>query len=75
MVLAAIAVGTCTAIGSRDALWGTGIMGGALLAAALARLALPPRFAGMLATRSKIIDVLTFTVLGTGTLALSLLLP
>ncbi|MBV9095310.1 MAG: DUF3017 domain-containing protein [Streptosporangiaceae bacterium] len=55
--------------------WGTGLAGCALLAAALARLVLPSRHAGLLSSRRKASDVLAFTVLGAGMLALALMLP
>jgi hypothetical protein len=61
--------------GSRYAGRGTGVVGCSLLAAGLARLVLPPRYAGMLATRRKASDVLAFTVLGAGVLGIALLLP
>ena len=50
-------------------------MGGALLAAAAARLVLPPRFAGLLASRGKALDVAAFAVLGTAVLAVAAWLP
>ena len=46
-----------------------------LLAAALARLILPNRFAGVLASRRKTSDVLAFAVLGAAVLAVALSLP
>ena len=48
---------------------------GTLLAAALARLLLPNRFAGLLASRRKASDVLAFAVLGAAVLAVALSLP
>ena len=61
--------------GARHAGRGAGIVGAALLAAALARLALPPRYAGLLASRSKTQDVAGFAVLGAAVLAVALSLP
>jgi hypothetical protein len=76
LVLAGVAAGLFMAYqGSRYAGRGTGVVGCSLLAAGLARLVLPPRYAGMLATRRKASDVLAFTVLGAGVLGIALLLP
>lgn len=76
LVLAVIAVGLVIAFhGSRFAGRGTALIGGALLAAAVARLLLPQRAAGLLASRGKAIDVLTFTVLGGCVLGIALALP
>ena len=61
--------------GASYAALGTGVLGGSLLAAALARLILPERYAGLLATRRKASDVLTFAVLGAAVLAVALMLP
>jgi hypothetical protein len=54
---------------------GAAIVGAALLAAAVARLALPPRYAGLLASRSKTQDVAGFAVLGVAVLAVAASLP
>ncbi len=54
---------------------GAAVLGAALLAAAVARLLLPARLAGLLATRKRVTDVLTLTVLGTGLLVAGLILP
>ena len=54
---------------------GAALVGAALLAAALARLALPPRYAGLLASRSKTQDVAGFAVLGAAVLAVAASLP
>jgi Protein of unknown function (DUF3017) len=54
---------------------GTLAVAGLLFAAALARLALPERRAGMLASRRRLIDVAVLTALGTGLLVAGLLLP
>ena len=53
-----------------------GVVGGAaLLAAAVARLLLPPRVAGLLATRKRANDVVTFAIFGIGLLVAGLVLP
>jgi hypothetical protein len=48
---------------------------GALFVAALARLALPERRAGMLASRRRAIDVTALAVLAVGLLVAGLILP
>ncbi len=76
IVLAGVAAGLYTACqGSRYAAHGAGLVGCALLLAALARLVLPARYAGLLVTRGKAFDVLAFTVLGTAMLAVAISLP
>jgi Protein of unknown function (DUF3017) len=76
IVLAGVAVGLfITWQGSRYAGLGTSIVGGALLAAAAARLLLPPRYAELLSSRWKASDVVAFTALGAGVLAIALALP
>ena len=76
LVLAGVAAGLLLALhGSRDAGRGAGLIGCVLLAAALARLALPPRYAALLASRGKTLDVLAFAILGGGVLGLALWLP
>jgi hypothetical protein len=62
-------------LGSRHAGRGTAVVGAALLVAALARLALPPRYAGLLASRSKAQDVAAFAVLGAAVLGVAASLP
>ena len=53
-----------------------GVVGGTvLLAAALIRLVLPARFAGLLGTRKRVTDVVTLTIFGTGLLVAGLVLP
>jgi hypothetical protein len=53
-----------------------GVVGGvALLAAAVARLLLPARLAGLLAMRTRAIDVVTLTLFGVGLLVAGLVLP
>lgn len=54
---------------------GAAVVGAALLVAALARLALPPRYAGLLVSRSKAQDVTGFAVLGAAVLAVAASLP
>ena len=61
--------------GSRHAGRGAAVVGGALLVAAVARLVLPPRYAGLLASRGKAMDVAAFAVLGAAVLAVALSLP
>jgi len=51
------------------------IAGGALLVAAVARLVLPARLAGMLAVRHRMTDVVTLVVLGVSLLTAGLVLP
>jgi hypothetical protein len=76
IVLAGVAAGLCvTWQGSRHARLGTGLVGAALLAAAAARLLLPSRYAALLSSRWKASDVVAFTVLGAGVLAIALALP
>jgi len=76
IVLAGVAAGMFIAWrGSQYAGRGTGLVGCSLLAAGLARLILPPRYAGLLSTRRKASDVLAFTVFGAGVLAVALMLP
>jgi hypothetical protein len=48
---------------------------GILLAAAVARLALPERRAGMLVSRRRLVDVAMLAALGAGLLAAGLVLP
>jgi hypothetical protein len=62
-------------LGTHHAGRGAGLVGGALLAAALARLVLPPRYAGLLASRGKALDVTAFAVLGATVLGIALSLP
>ncbi|HWF81208.1 MAG TPA: DUF3017 domain-containing protein [Streptosporangiaceae bacterium] len=51
---------------------GTLVLAGVLLIAAIARLVLPDRLAGMLSSRRRLIDVAIFAVLGIGLLAAGL---
>jgi hypothetical protein len=54
---------------------GTLAVAGIMFAAALTRLALPERRAGMLASRRRLADVAVLAALGTGLLIAGLLLP
>jgi Protein of unknown function (DUF3017) len=76
IVLAGTVAGLVQAwLGSRHAGRGAAVVGAALLVAALARLALPPRYAGLLASRSKAQDVAAFAVLGAAVLGVAASLP
>ena len=76
IVLAGVAAGLFSAWqGSQHAGSGAGVVGGALLVAAVARLILPPPYAGLLASRGKAVDVAAFAVLGAAVLAVALSLP
>ena len=76
VVLAGVAAGIAVAWqGSKRAAPGVAVVGCSLLAAALARLILPDRYAGLLASRRKALDVLAFAVLGAAVLAVVLSLP
>ena len=76
IVLAGTATGMFVAWqGSRYAGRGAALIGASLLAGALARLILPPRYAGLLASRRKASDVLAFAVFGTAVLAVAIALP
>ena len=61
--------------GSKYAGRGAALIGASLLAAALARLILPERYAGPLVTRRKASDVLGFAVFGAAVLAVAIALP
>jgi hypothetical protein len=76
IVLAGAAVGMLIAWqGSKYAARGAGLIGASLLVAALARLILPERYAGLLASRRKASDVLGFAVFGAAVLAVAISLP
>jgi hypothetical protein len=76
IVLAGVGYGLfVTWQGSQYAARGTALAGCALLAAAVARLILPPRHAGLLSSRGKASDALAFAVFGAVVLALALMLP
>jgi hypothetical protein len=75
-VLAGAAAGMLVAWqGSQYAARGAGLIGASLLVAALARLVLPERYAGLLASRRKASDVLGFAVFGAAVLAVAIALP
>jgi hypothetical protein len=61
--------------GGRDVRGGTLVIAGVLLAAAAARLGLPTRRAGMLASRRRFVDVAAFGLLGAGLLVAGLIFP
>jgi hypothetical protein len=76
IVLAGAAVGMLIAWqGSKYTARGAGLIGASLLVAALARLILPERYAGLLASRRKASDVLGFAVFGAAVLAVAIALP
>jgi Protein of unknown function (DUF3017) len=76
IVLAGVAVGLYVAWrGSQQAGRGAAVVGGALLAAAAARLVLPARYAGLLVTRGKALDVTALAVLGAAVLGVAVSLP
>jgi Protein of unknown function (DUF3017) len=76
IVLAGVAVGLAWMwLGSRQVKAGMVTVGGALLAAAAARLVLPERGAGLLASRRRLGDVLALACLGAGIMAVALVLP
>ena len=76
-VLVCVAAGVYIAWheGSRGGGRGGAVAGGALLVAAVVRMLLPARLAGLLANRHRVIDVLTLTVFGAGLLIAGLVLP
>jgi hypothetical protein len=61
--------------GSKYAGRGAAIIGCSLLIGALARLTLPARYAGLLASRRKASDVLAFAAFGAAVLAVAIALP
>jgi hypothetical protein len=61
--------------GSTGGAQGGAVGGAALLVAAVARLLLPARLAGLLATRNRATDVITLAVLGAGLVVAGLVLP
>jgi hypothetical protein len=77
LVVLAVAVGGVAWIcqGQQDVRAGTVTVAGALFVAALARLVLPERRAGMLASRRRFVDVTALAVLATGLLVAGLVLP
>ena len=76
IVLAGVAAGMFVAWqGSKYAGRGAALIGASLLVGALARLILPARYAGLLASRRKASDVLAFAVFGAAVLAVAIALP
>ena len=76
IVLAGAATGMFAVwMGSKYAGRGAGVVGASLLVGALARLILPARNAGLLASRRKASDVLAFAVFGAAVLAVAIALP
>ena len=76
IVLAGAAAGMLVAWqGSKYAARGAALIGASLLVGALARLILPARYAGLLASRRKASDVLGFAVFGAAVLAVAIALP
>jgi hypothetical protein len=75
LVVAAAGVYIAWRQGSAGGGRGGVIAGVALLAGAAIRMALPRRLAGLLASRHRVIDVLTLAVFGTGLLVAGLVLP
>ena len=76
IVLAGAATGMLIAWqGSKYVGRGAGLIGASLLVGALARLILPARYAGLLASRRKASDVLAFAAFGAAVLAVAIALP
>ena len=76
IVLAGVATGMFVAWkGSKYAGRGAGLIGASLLVGAVARLILPARYAGLLASRRKASDVLAFAAFGAAVLAVAIALP
>ena len=76
IVLAGVAAGMFVIWqGSKYAGRGAALVGCSLLAGALARLILPARYAGLLASRRKASDVLAFAAFGAAVLAVAIALP
>ncbi|HET9421175.1 MAG TPA: DUF3017 domain-containing protein [Nocardioides sp.] len=70
-ILIATAIGIGIVYRSHDWRLGVRVVAGALFAAALLRLVLPQRDAGMLAVRSRVIDVGLLVVIGGGLFVLA----
>ena len=76
IILAGVAAGMFVAWkGSKYAGRGAGLIGASLLAGAVARLILPPRYAGLLSSRRKASDVLALALFGAAVLAVAIALP
>jgi len=75
-VLGCVAVAAALVLYSpRDVRWGAAFAGSVMLVAALARLVLPERVAGMLACRHRYLDAATLALLGLGVVVVGLLVP
>ena len=74
-ILIATAIGIGIVYRSHDWRLGVRVVAGALFAAALLRLVLPQRDAGMLAVRSRVIDVCLLSVVGGGLFLLAGSIP
>jgi len=68
-------MGLSVPLRQRRALGMTALLGTALLAAAAARLVLPRRYAGLLVTRGKALDVAALAVFGAAVLGVAASLP
>lgn len=74
IVLAGVAAGLLTVrVGNQAVRGGTLVIAGALLAGALARLVLPERRVGMLASRGRVLDAAALAILGIGLLVAGLI--
>lgn len=76
-VAAVLGVGAVGLVIVAQGFWRRGLLviAASLLLAALLRLALPTRRAGLLAVRSKVVDVLTLGVFGSAMLLLAAVVP
>jgi Protein of unknown function (DUF3017) len=75
-VLAGVAAGLAwIGMGSHHVRSGMLVVAAALLVAAVARLVLPERGAGLLVSRHRVSDVLVMTVFGASILSVALVLP
>ena len=70
MVLAVAAVGLLR-VATANWREGAVLLGGSLLVAAALRVVLPPERAGLLAIRSRVVDVLSYTGLGSAVVLLA----
>jgi len=71
-VAGAVAALVIIKLGTHQLKSGTLVLAGVLLIAAIARLVLPDRRAGMLSSRRRLLDVAVFAVFGTGLLVAGL---
>jgi hypothetical protein len=74
VVLLGVAAGVATVVAGAFEPGGV-VMGAALLLGAVLRAALPQRRAGLLAVRSRPVDVVTLGLMGVGLVALALIVP